>query len=131
MRVLLWRIAMPRFIAYPEPGFFKLRLVKGGPWVPAVLFLPCPWVPPLGAQEVELGAPGPDEWCRPIERSRQLLALIGNRPGDVDKVWTWGERIGANEYAWRMKLADWATSAGAPEATPRQPVRLGKIESIF
>ena len=35
-------IVQSRPIADPQPGFFRLRVHKGGPWTPAVIFRPCP-----------------------------------------------------------------------------------------
>ena len=36
---------MTRAIANAEPGFFKLRLVNGGPWTPAIIYRPRPIAP--------------------------------------------------------------------------------------
>lgn len=54
-----------RPIDQPAPGFFRMRLVKGGPFVGALI----------------------------SERLGMLAAQINGVPADVDHVWTSGERI--------------------------------------
>src|SRR5215831_8884022 len=85
----LRRPLLPRYAGHPEPGWFRLRLVRRGVWVAALIWRPCPWVNP----EVALDTPGEDEWCRPAERSRPLRAVIhGGAQGsdwEVDPMEVW------------------------------------------
>jgi hypothetical protein len=117
------------FAGYPEPGFFRMKLVRGGPWVPALIWRPCPIVIP---QPLET-TPGPEDWCRPLDRSRPLLARIGEREADPFDVWTYGRRIGAAEYHWRLALGKWAQTHAPldPEANPRARVDLARQPSLF
>jgi hypothetical protein len=86
-------------------------------------------VPAIGGD----GQAGPEQWCEPIERSRPLRALIGQREVNPAEVWERGDRISAAEYHYRMRLAEWATEfePTAPEARPREPVDLTKMKAIF
>ena len=60
-----------RRIDQPCPGFFRTRLVRGGPWVGAIIYQPCPFA----AMPVVDGC-GEDDWFVPLDRSRPLSALI-------------------------------------------------------
>jgi hypothetical protein len=118
-----------RYTAFPEPCFMKLKLVRGGPWVPAVIWLPCPFIEPIAYEMT----PAPEDWCRPTERSRRLRARIGDTEANPYEVWERGRRIDAAEYQWRMALRDWAVdhARAQPEANPRQRVDLASLPSLF
>lgn len=113
----------------PEPGYFKLRRVRGGPWVPAIIWRPCPLIMPEPLE----ATPAPEEWCCPTERSRVLRARIGDQEASPDDVWASGRRISPKEYALRLAVRTWAlTYAPAqPEANERQPVDLKTLPSLF
>jgi hypothetical protein len=109
----------------PQPGHFLVRLVKGGPLVPALIYLPCPWVQP--EPENPYG-PDPWEWCRHYERQGPPRAVIaGDQPVDPEFVWTYGREITAEEYRYRVELLAWARRTRAPEARLRRPIRLSEI----
>jgi hypothetical protein len=118
-----------RFTAYPEPCFMKMRLKRGGPWVPALIWLPCPFVVPLPAEET----PAPEEWCRPHDRSRVLRGRIGERDANPAEVWERGYLISAKEYHWRLGLLQWAArhAPEQPEANPRQRAALERLPSLL
>jgi hypothetical protein len=131
-----------RILDCPEPGFFRLHLAKKGPWVPALIWLPCPMIIPDPLEDW----PPPSEWCRAIEFTprqsrRELRCRIGGSPWplgdgrDADPMYVWerGYRIPAQEYYWRVALADWAvTQAPAqPEAHPKKAVDLAALPSLF
>ncbi len=59
-----------RAIDAPEPGFFRMKLVRGGPWVPARIFT----------------------------RLGHLAAEINGQPCDVDRVWNGGHFISEDDY---------------------------------
>jgi hypothetical protein len=48
-----WRLRKRRYADLPEPGFFRTKLVKGGVWVPALIWQPCPmnWEPEYPAAD--------------------------------------------------------------------------------
>ena len=115
-----------RHAAYPEPGFFKLRLRRHGPWVPALIWRPCPLILPDPAI-------APEDWCMPTERSRPLRSRIGDAEADPLEVWERGRKIPAHEYIWRLELRDWAVQHDPrqPEARPQEPANLGQLPSLF
>lgn len=59
-----------RIIGQPRPGFFKMRLVRGGPYVAARIW----------------------------QAGEALKAHINAFPADLDRVWEFGREIGADEY---------------------------------
>lgn len=130
-RTLQRLLATPRIAGYPEPGFFKLKLVRGGPWVPALIWRPCPMIipEPLSIEDT----PAPEDWCRPTERSRPLRARVGDRESDPGEVWISGLWITPREYYWRLKLQKWAVESAPaePEAKPRQAVDLTRAPALF
>lgn len=65
-----------RRIDQPEPGFFRMRLVKNGPYVAARI-------------ERKLG---------------HLVATVNGKPADVDTVWTSGDFI--DETMWNILAAE-------------------------
>lgn len=76
-----------------RPGFFRLRVVKDGPYVPAVIYRPCP---------IEMPANGP--W-QAVDRFYPLRAyygitLLGNldKPVPPFRIWERGEEVTYNEY---------------------------------
>ena len=108
-----------------QPGFFRVRMVRGGPWVPAVIFLPCPWICP--ADNVS-----PDEWCLPLDRSRRLMAQVAGRPVWPEDVWNYAEAVSIDEHDYLRAVWDWAqTVPDAPEATPRKAVDLRTVAINF
>lgn len=99
-------------LADPEPGFFKLCLRRDGPFVPAVIFLPCPVDPYTGY---------------PLDRGRRLLAAIEYNDPDyegIEKIWVFGIAIKRAEYKHMLAVAAWARVHAplAPEAAPATPI---------
>ena len=102
---------MTRAIASPEPGFFRMCLVRGGIWVAAIIWRPCP---------LETN-PETFQW---IDRWPHLEAEIDGKPASVDRVWTSGRRIPIAEYLFLKADRAWARQHAPhlPEANPRKPV---------
>lgn len=109
-----------RNISRPEPGYFRLRLVKGGPLV--------------GAQIAYAPTRDPitDE---PLDRSWYWSAIVNGeqigepsvRPGDqVFRIWESGDRIDEAEYSYMIASARWASeyAPDEPLANPRAAVNL-------
>jgi hypothetical protein len=131
-----------RILNRPEPAFFVVRLVRKGPFIPALIWRECPFVIPEPLEEF---SQPPDYWCRPIDPWRGpvvLRARIGDDEADPYEVWERGRidpviletgQPAWRVYEWRMGLREWAlTHAPAqPEAQPRQPVRLEILPSLF
>lgn len=111
---------MTRRIDRPEPGFWMIRLVKGGPLVPAAIMRV------QTTQDPETG--------EPMERSSFLAAFINGEPVDIDAVWlTRGTEITEAEYRFRVADAEWARRHAQfdPIANPRRRVDLAAIALPF
>jgi hypothetical protein len=110
-------LARRRGSSEPEPGYFRLRLVKGGPWVPA---------------RITWCDHEPDNPENILDTGPYLAATIGARDVDPYYIRERGTRIDEAEYRWRMDLWNWAlANPGAPEATPDQPVDLRRKPALF
>src|SRR5207302_6454131 len=77
--------AEPRILLRPRPGFYVMRLRRGAPLVPALIYQLCPMVIP---QPTMVDGPNPGEWCRPLDRSPRYGALIDGNRVAIDRVWT-------------------------------------------
>jgi hypothetical protein len=109
-----------RNIARPEPGYFRMRLVKGGPLV--------------GARIVYQPTPDPETGDL-LDRSWYWSAVVNDerigdpcvRPSDaVFRIWESGERIDEPEYAYLIASARWASEFAPddPMARPREKIDL-------
>ncbi len=106
----------PRAIDKPEPGFFELRLVKGGPYVPARIM--CDggmWSAEIDGEQC--GAP-----------DAEPAAAAG-----VYRIWTAGRRITEPEYSYRLSLKAWAIQNDPrhPAARPTEAIDLRTFDSLF
>lgn len=104
----------------PVPGRYRRRLVKGGPWVPVLIFVPCPIDPYTGEQ---------------LDRSRRLLCLVGEDWADAWEQWTWvaGQPISRIDYDLMIAQAAWDRTYAplSPGANPRLPVDLSQLAIPF
>jgi hypothetical protein len=96
----------------PQPGYWRIKLVKGGRYVPACIR----WV----HTTTEPGEPD-----NRMERSRFLAAFIAEEPTDLHTVWQRrGDAISEGQY--RLMCADlqWAKDErpNSPEAQERRAV---------
>src|SRR5262249_8083999 len=113
------RVREPRIIGQPEPGYWMVRLVRGGPEVPACIA--------LMTVADEPGNPRED-------RSSYLAAFIGGEPVALSDVW---ERKGrpVTEAEYRFQLADaaWAKAHAPqePKADPTRKIDLTALRPIF
>ena len=125
-----WRAG--RILLHPRPGFYVMRWRRGAPLVPALIYQLCPMVMP---QPTAVDGPHPDEWCRPLDRSPRVAALIDGKPVAVDRVWTARSLrpVSPAEYAFRVgPLRRWARANPAmPEARPGRPVDLAALPPLF
>lgn len=109
------RAQAPRDLSKPEIGFYKLRLVKGGPYVPAVIYRPC-------SIEFE---PETFQW---IDRFHRLRAAVSEEPASPAFVWTRGVSIDWEEYQHLLNVKKWAEEAyWPPEARPLEAVDIEKL----
>ena len=109
------RTLPPRAVDQPAPGCFLLRLVRGGPLVPArIRHGDAGW---QAIVDGEARAPDPDP----------------ARAADVFRVWHHGEAISEEEFGYREALRLWARAhqADHPAARPRQPIDLHRQRPVF
>lgn len=105
-----------RTLDQPRPGYFRLKLVRHGPWVPAT----------IRSCQHEPGEPE-----NILDRPPYLVATIGDKDADPYTVWERGDRITEAEYRWRLALREWARGTRQPEATPTRPADIATLPSIF
>lgn len=108
-----------------EAGFYRVRLVRGGPWV---------------AAEIKFEPPFDPETNEPLDRSfRHVAYFNGVRQDGLDaaeqlhKLVLFGEPISEQEHQFMLATVDWAVahSPEAPEANPLKRVRLDKLPPLF
>jgi hypothetical protein len=108
-----------------------MRLKRGAPLVPALIYQLCPIVP----QPTAIDGPDPDDWCRPLERGPRYAALIDGEASPIERVWMARSLrpVSPEEYAFRLgPLRRWARAhPGMPEARPEDPVDLAALPSLF
>jgi hypothetical protein len=104
----------------PVAGFYKSRMVRGGPWVPIRIWL-APSTDPVTGEE--------------LDRSPTWHAERLGREIDVDLVWPYCAAHPIEESEYRFLLADhkWAVEhdPDAPQASPRSPIDHMKTKPIF
>jgi len=123
------QLEAPRQVDQPEPGFFKIREVRGGPYVAARIYHE-------PARDPQTG-----EW---LDRSPWWRAEINGRPcgnaspdpikaDGVMRIWTFGVRINKREYEHLLNVKNWAKRhrPDLPEANPRAQIDLNKMKPIF
>jgi hypothetical protein len=121
-----------RMLLRPRPGFYVMRLGRGAPLVPALIYRICPMVLP---QPSAVGGPDPADWCRPLRRSPRYGALIDGRRVAIERVWTARSLrpVSPDEYTFRTgPLRRWAeANPQMPEARPDQPVDFASLPPLF
>lgn len=112
----------PNIGDHPSAGHFKVKRVRGGPWVAVRIWL-------------DDDRRDPDFPDLPLDRSPVWRAERDGREVDIEKVWPFAANhpIDVDEY--RFLLADARHARlyrpGAPEAYPERTVDLGEMPSIF
>jgi hypothetical protein len=121
-----------RILIRPQVGFYVMRLRRGAPLVPAIIYQLCPMVIP---QPMNVTGPHPDDWCRPLDRSPRFEARLDGTRVEIDRVWTARSlrRVSRVEFEFRSgPLRRWAReNPSAPEATPHRSVDLSAIPPLF
>lgn len=101
----------------PEPGFYRRKLVKGGPFVGVAIFYACPMDPESG---------------EPMQRSRHLLCQVNGEWSDPVDQWSWvaGSRVTQAEYEYLLADAAHAMEfrPAAARANPRRAIDLLDVE---
>lgn len=104
-----------RRVDQPEPGHFRIRLVKGGPWVAAEI------------RHVD-GA-----WVALIDGVPKTPHPDPAQAEDVFRVWHYGERILPHEHQYLIEFAAYVRVhiPDAPEANPTRPIAIGREPPPF
>jgi hypothetical protein len=93
-----------RVVWPPEPGFFRLRLVRAGWGVPAeIIHDDRGWSAVLNGEQ---GTPHPDP----------------ESANDVARIWQFGQKIEAAEYRWLESVRVWAL-ANDPQHPAARPTK--------
>jgi hypothetical protein len=108
-----WRAAIagdkPAITGDPRAGFYKRRLVKGGPWVPVHI-----WI------ERELDEAGD------LMSDEVVKCTVDGRLADVDSTWSYcaGSPITEAEFDYLSGVSSYAKarSPREPLANPRKPI---------
>lgn len=104
----------------PVAGFYRTKLVRGGPWVPVRI-----WYGP--SRDPETG--------EELDRSPYWQAECNGKEADALELWTWvaGREIPEAEYLFMMAKKDYAEKFAPelPEASPREKIDLNKLPPIF
>jgi hypothetical protein len=111
----------PRDIDNPQPGFWAMRLVRGGPEV--------------GAAIIRRGyAPETDAPDARMECTPRLEAFIDGREVPVHEVWVrHGRAITESEYRFLVADSEWIkrNAPNDPKAHPHKPVDFNKLHIRF
>lgn len=118
----------------PIAGTYQTRLVKGGPWVPVMLYF---GLPIIGGEEQDRGP----RWCVVVDGATDELEVdrdAGYRCRvaiRVDRYWPYcgREPIGLADYHYMVDFARWAKvhAPHLPQASPRSPVKLDQMKPIL
>lgn len=105
----------------PVPGFYRLRLVKSGPWCAVKIW-----------DEAER-----DPETNELIEDQQFRCLINGKEVDpwryAERVNCFGQPIDEAEYRYMLDTESWARTYDpeAPEADPYRPVDINKIKPVF
>ena len=119
----------PKSADTPRPGHFKMKLVKGGPWVGArINEKPCFCTIGGGDENTE------HTWTEDCDRSPtpRLIGEIGERETDPGKIWIYGTQITSAEHKYLIDTARWAKkhAPSDPAARPGKAIDLNQIPPI-
>lgn len=107
----------PRLVDAPEPGIFRLRLVKGGPFVAAKIERHSD-----GRWQAFVNGDPEDEGDHDPVRARS-----------VTRIWNYGVRISEDEYHVLIGTVAWAmaNAPDAPEAHPTESINLDRLPPLY
>lgn len=111
-------------ITAPVAGYYRRKLVKGGPWMPVRLWFGAPLDPETGEE---------------LDRSPRWQAMQGNDliagDAEIQSVWTscCREPIDATEYHYLVADRQWCAenAPASPEANPTRPIDIHAIAPLF
>ena len=107
----------------PRLGYFKARLVKNGPWMPARIERDCSCTVNGTDDSVT------HEWQETCDRYQHMRGQIDGHMVSVDRVWLYGEEITQAEHDYLVSSNEWdrENDATSPAARPREAIDLNTI----
>jgi hypothetical protein len=113
----------------PSPGHFAIRLGRRRPWMPALIYLPCPWVEPMPFEDY----PPPEDWCEPIGKpTGPLRARVGEKDIEDAKlvihVWQGARAVTVAEYRYLAARRAHARKY-EPDSALGQPIDLSILRN--
>lgn len=113
----------------PQPGFFRVRLVRRGPWVSAAIRRICSCTINGGSDNAR------HEWRPDCDRFPPLSCEVdGQERNDrLMSVWVFGRPISEKEFRYMRDAAAWdrTYAPDAPTANPLLPVDFNAIKPKF
>lgn len=108
----------PRTVWPPEPGYFRMKLVKNG------------WPAPCEIQRREVD--GLVLWQAIVDGDVMPEVPRPERCPHIERIWTSGFRIDETEYRWRNSLRDSARKHRVqhPAANARRPIIVMRLRPI-
>lgn len=104
----------------PVAGYYRAKLVRGGPWVAVRIWHGSPRDPVTGEE---------------MDRSWRWQAERNGEPCEVWRVWPYcaGEPINKAEHDYLLQLRDWAVQHApeAPEAAPKSRIEFNRLPVPF
>lgn len=104
----------------PREGYYKIREVRDGPFVPV---------------HISFGVSRDPHTGEPLDRSPCWHATRRGKPVEIDKVWPWCAKwpISPADYLHMMRVVDHVDQYEpyAPEATPRQAIDLRNAAPVL
>lgn len=122
------RRGFARTMNEPQPGLYRMRLVKGGPLVAARIHRPCCCTVNGGEANAE------HPWRDDCDRFPPLRGEVDGRPRDAISVWhSRIERITEAEFRFLRDASAWDRkhAPDAPGANPDKPVDLLSAPTLF
>ncbi|MGI9502987.1 MAG: hypothetical protein ACR2RE_08035 [Geminicoccaceae bacterium] len=117
--MLLPQILAIESIAWPKPGWYRMRQLPKAPWTAVMIYQPCPLDPEFGG---------------PLDRWRYPVALIdGEQEADPYPMVPYLQPISRQEHDEIVALRRAAEERAPwlPEASPDKPINLAEMPAIF
>ena len=119
---------MTRNIGDPRPGFFKLRKVRGGPYVGACITHGPP-TDPLTGETLDRSW----LWEAIIDGALVRVPSPDATAAGVYRIWHHGHEIPESEYRFLIDDREWCRqhAPASPEAAPDQAIDHGTLRPLF
>ena len=112
----------PRIISQPRPGWFKLRIAKDAPWLPARIDQDC-FCTVNGGDDQDV-----HPWQMSCDRYPHLRAVIDGREVSIARIWMSAREIEKSEYDYLFASLAYDRAKDPLAGRPDQPVNLERID---